>query len=308
MKSLFGIVFVPAALAGALFLAGCRVLFDPDFGKYESSPYDSPSPVPIVYTPQYALPPNYIPRYAVDEAERYRAEFLARNAASASDLTYRFFYNEDGEAYIEYTVTPKGGYPWNTPVWIGRRWGNSRGSDYTVTQKRLDEAAYCMEERRKDRTFSEIEKVVLQIAADYDYDYYGYDGTFVQYRDPDVKKAVCDGYANAVFYQLNSHPLVASVEKWIGGNHAWNVINLKDGRKLYCDATWYDGNSIDDEGYVVHVPQQNPWNLTFDPDEFNTLGGVVDNATGRLFSVHFGWAHSREKQQPPRLYALNTGG
>ena len=73
------------------------------------------------------------------------------------------------------------------------------------------------------------------------------------------------------------------------GDHAWNVIILKDGRKLYCDATWYQGNSIDDEGYVVDIPAQNPVDLTFDIDEFNSLGGAINTATGKLLAVHFAW-------------------
>jgi hypothetical protein len=94
-------------------------------------------------------------------------------------------------------------------------------------------------------------------------------------------------------------PKYAVKEEWkykknLKGNHAWNVIILKNKqRKLYCDATWYQGNNIDDEGYVVDIPDKNPVNLTFNIDEFNSLGGAIDTATGKLLEVHFAWADAR---------------
>ncbi|MDR0527889.1 MAG: hypothetical protein LBG79_08785 [Spirochaetaceae bacterium] len=243
------------------------------------------------------LPRGYIPQYAREEAQLFTKEFLAQNSKSASGLKHRFFYNEKGEACLEYTVTPKHGYIWDTPTWTGSLWGSITGSIsgkniyYTQTKKNQDETYYSIEKRRKDSAFREIEKIVLQIATEYDYDFYAYNGQTVKYRDPNVKKAVCDGYADAVVRAFANHRLVQKTEKWTSekGNHAWNVIALKDGREIYCDATWYDGNSIDDNGYVVHIPAQNPVDLTFDEAEFNSLGGAVDKTTGGLLAVHFAW-------------------
>jgi len=117
----------------------------------------------------------------------------------------------------------------------------------------------------------------------------------VKYCNPNIKKAVCGGYSNAVAEAFENHPLVYKIENWSSkrGNHAWNVIILKDGRKLYCDATWYQGNSIDDEGYVVDIPAQNPVDLTFDIDEFNSLGGAINSATGKKIAVHFAWNNAK---------------
>lgn len=243
-----------------------------------------------------------IPKYAIEEAERYKKKFLLQHSESASDLQYHFFYNEEGEACLEYTVTPKGGYTWSNPTWIGYQWGNISGYignnkiNYILTKKRADEAQSRLEERRKYPVFREIERVVLQIATEYDYDFYGAYRRIVKYRDVNVKKAVCDGYADAVLGAFINHPLVAKVEKWSGHNHAWNVIVLKDGRRLYCDTTWYDSNVIDDEGYVVHIPKQNPVDLTFDIDEFNNLGGAIDKASGKLLAVHFAWSNIQMNQ------------
>ena len=248
-----------------------------------------------------AMPDNYIPPYAVENAEQYKADFLKEYSNSAENLTYRFFYNNNGEACLEYTVVPRGRYVWPQSTWIGITWGNRYGSigisdiNYTVTRKMTDEAEYRMEERRKDRTFSEIEKVVLQIANEYDYDF-PHLGISVKYRRPNVKRAYCEGYSGAVANAFRNHPLVSKVETWASviGNHAWNVIVLKDGRKIYCDSTWYDGNRIDDEGYVVNIPERDSVNLTFDISEFNSLGGAINSATGRLMQVHFAWPDAKQ--------------
>ena len=234
---------------------------------------------------------------------RFKAEFLRENTASASDLAYRFFYNDKDEACLEYTVTPKGRYTWPKPIWIGFTWGNSTGfiaegkTNYTITKRKLDEAAYRMEERRNDPVFWEIEQKILQIAREYDYDFYAASGTAVKYRNSTIKKAVCEGYAQAAAELLQNHALVRAAEIWVSdrGNHAWNIIALQDGRQLYCDATWYDGNSVDDEGYVVNEPVQNPVDLTFDKTEFNTMGGAVDTYSGRPLAVHFAWGDARKR-------------
>jgi hypothetical protein len=248
---------------------------------------------------------SFIPQYALDEAERFTAEFLTQNAASAASLSYRFLYNTQGEACLEYTVTARGGYVWSEPTWIGFTWGNIRGflgegnTDYTLTKQNDDAAAYRMEKRRKDSVFREIEHEIFQIALAYDYDFYAAYGKSVTYRTANVKKAVCEGYSAAVVEALQHHALVKEAEIWVSdkGNHAWNVIALRDGRKLYCDATWYDGNAIDDEGYVVHEPARNPVDLTFDIQEFNTMGGAVDSSSGKPIAVHFDWGDAQKRER-----------
>ena len=251
----------------------------------------------------HELPKNYTPQYAIEEAERHIKLFLAKNSESASDLLYRFFYNNEGEACLEYTVVAKGGYTWPNPTWIGYTWGNSTGSignheiNYTKTKKKRDLADYRMEQRRRDPVFREIEKIVLQIATEYDYDFGSAYGTKVKYRSPNIKKSVCGGYSDAISTAFEGNQYVNYIEKWSSktGNHAWNVIVLKDGRRIYCDVTWYDGNSIDDEGYVVSIPVQNPVDLTFEVNEFIHLGGAINKATGKLLDVHFGWRDAKQE-------------
>ena len=245
-----------------------------------------------------SIPKDYVPRYALREAWRYKKDFLQKKSKSASDLTYRFFYDEEENACLEFTVKPKTGYTFKKLTWVGCTWSNTCGYigngkiKFSLTKKLSDKAQYYMDERRKDFVFKEIEKAVLKIAKNYQYDFQSAYGISVKYRRPNIKKAVCGGYSDAVAEALKNHPLISKVESWSSaqGNHAWNVIILKNKqRKLYCDATWYQGNNIDEEGYVVDIPEQNPVNLTFNFDEFNSLGGAINTATGKLLEVHFAW-------------------
>jgi hypothetical protein len=251
---------------------------------------------------EISIPKDYVPGYAVRKAWQFKKDFLLKHSKAASDLQHRFFYDEKGNACLEFTVKPKAGYTFEKTTWIGCTWGHVSGSigigevKYILTRKLHDKAQYYMNERRKDFVFKEIEKAILQVARDYQYDFQSAYGMSVKYRKPNIKKAVCGGYADAVSEALKHHSLVAKVERWSSsqGNHAWNVIILKNKqRRLYCDATWYQGNSIDDEGYVVDIPEQDPVDLTFNLDEFNSLGGAINTATGKLLEVHFSWADAK---------------
>jgi hypothetical protein len=244
-----------------------------------------------------SVPAGFVPEYALKTAEQYKKDFLRQYAASASDLSYRFFYDENGNANLEYTVTPRGNYTWSQSTWTGYTWGNISGSiglntiRYVQTKQKADETQYRLEQRRKDAAFAAIEDVIYKIALETDYDYFGAFGMAVKYRAGVKRKAVCDGYADAVVAELRNHPLVRRVVKAssVRGNHAWNIVYLQDGRTLYCDSTWYDSNSIDSEGYVVHVPQRDGADLTFDVNEFNSLGGCDNSATGKTLQVHMAW-------------------
>ena len=101
----------------------------------------------------FSVASQEIPQYAREEAESYKADFLTKNSQAASDLQYRFFYNNNGEACLEYTVTPRGNYRWNPATWVGYTWGNHTGAignneiAYTLTKRNYDEAQSRIEER-----------------------------------------------------------------------------------------------------------------------------------------------------------------
>ena len=239
---------------------------------------------------------DYIPKYAKVAAEQFKEEFMKKNINSALSITHRFFYNDDCEACIEFTVNAKAGWSFDQPTWIGQKWGKVTGSigngliNYTLTKKKHDEIEYKMERRRKDSVFNQIEQVIFQIATDYNYNFAKV-GISAKHTDKNIKLEVCDGYSNVVIERLKNHPEVSKVEKWVSniGNHAWNLIHLKDGRRIYCDATWYDGSNIDKDGFVSNIPERDPVNLTFDIDEFNSLGGAIDVSTGKTLKIHHAW-------------------
>jgi hypothetical protein len=84
-----------------------------------------------------------------------------------------------------------------------------------------------------------------------------------------MKYAVCDGYSNDVMDKSLSLKCVKSIEKWTGPNHAWNVINLVDGRTLYFDLTWFDNEHINEETGIIYQTDDYDWeNITFNEDLF----------------------------------------
>lgn len=242
-----------------------------------------------------------MPEYARVEAEKYKIEFLKRNSEAAQSVEWRFYYDESEDACLECTVIGKKNYSWPTPKWIAIRWGREGGQvgngkiNFVLTRKKADEAQWRMKQRRREALFQELEALVLGVAREYDYDFQQAYGIKVKYRGQ-KKLAVCDGYANATRSALGAHPQVLVVEKWVSlqYSHAWNVVRLKDGRRLYCDTTWYDGQGVDVEGYVISEPERNPVNLTYEESEFNSLGGAINTTTRSTLAVHFLWKDARQ--------------
>jgi len=251
-------------------------------------------------------PKKYVPAYAKEFAQEMKRKYPERYVG------LKFFYDEeengiaevllDSEEKIFYDKKGNVSGIARSNVWKPKQtWGKIGGVigngeiEYTLTRKKADEADQRMEQRRKDTTFAEVEKVIFQIATEYKYDYEKAFGIEVQYRNPNTKKAICDDFANAVIESFKNHPLIERVEKWTStmGNHAWNVIILKDGRKIYCDATWYQKQGTDSEGYVIETVYKTPMDLTFDIEEFNTLGGAIDTNTGEILKVHFAWEDAK---------------
>ena len=235
---------------------------------------------------------NYIPKERVKQIEKFRDKILSENKKSVSDIYYSYFYNEKGEGCVQFTQILKKGYTSDSTSWIAytfRKLSSKNGDSKKslLSQKKYDLSYFKMQKNLKnDSVFKEIAVIVDKIAYEYDYDFSIY-GLSPKYYDETVKKGVCESYAKATVEEFKEHPLIEDVEYWSGGNHAWNVLVLKDGRRLYCDITWYDGNKIDESGYVVHTPSKTPYCLTFDINDFNSNGGAIDVKTGELVEVHF---------------------
>lgn len=121
-----------------------------------------------------------------------------------------------------------------------------------------------------DAAYREIIELSKFICEAIQYDW----GNFETYKglfSPSHGKrlAVCDGYANEVGNEFLKLPCVKSVEKWTGANHAWNVVNLIDGRKLYVDLCWFDNETLNEEtGEIEEKDDYNWLNVTYDYTEF----------------------------------------
>jgi hypothetical protein len=238
-----------------------------------------------------------IPQWARDAIEKHKTEFLAEHSDSAFDIHYKFSYNNQGDGVIEYRITSSNGHIWGkTNPWI---WSSSKNLTtnysgdkfYWPSKKQQDLNQYAWEERMKDPVFKSIEAVVYQLGLDFDYDWNNFSGNDkgrVRYENPNTIKAVCDGFADEATKRLLNNKYINYVEKWsYPGHHAWNVLVLKDGRRLYCDSTWYEGNNVKD-GIVPYGCSQEPSQLTFDANEFNSFG-YSTTPNGGYLKIHNNW-------------------
>ncbi|MFP3042728.1 hypothetical protein LQZ19_13000 [Treponema primitia] len=142
----------------------------------------------------------------------------------------------------------------------------------------------------KDPAFAAIEAVIYQIGLDFDYDWNNYSGNpygRVSYENPNTTKGVCSDFAAETVKRLEGNEYISSIESWSGKSHAWNVFVLKDGRRLYCDTTWYEGNNVKNRK-VPYGCQQDPSQLTFDEEEFNSHGFCTVPGGGYL-KIHNNW-------------------
>lgn len=140
-----------------------------------------------------------------------------------------------------------------------------RYDDIAISQAKLNEMI-------KDPSLRKIYNVLLSCAEDMDYDY-NQIGRSVRFVTPAPLLGVCDDYANLLIGRLLKTPIagVSDIVKVTGQNHAWVTLKYK-GKILYLDATWFDTNTIDETGTVVHIPYKDPTNMTFDRDIFTNHG------------------------------------
>ena len=124
---------------------------------------------------------------------------------------------------------------------------------------------------RHDPMFAEIIEFAMQLSYEIEYDwenYSGYTGTVIP--TPDKTYAVCDGYAKEVTERALGLSSVAAVERWTAPNHAWNVLELIDGRRLFFDLTWFDNEHINEETGAIYQTDDYGWaNITFFEELFH---------------------------------------
>jgi hypothetical protein len=142
-------------------------------------------------------------------------------------------------------------------------------NDIAISQAKLNEM-------RGDGSLGKVYDVLLSVAEDMDYNFpaVGRKAKFVTLangREP--LKGVCDDYSVLLIDRLTAANIngVSNIQKISGQNHAWITLVYK-GRTLYLDATWFDKNTIDENGVVNHTPHKDPRDMTFDNEIFTNHG------------------------------------
>jgi hypothetical protein len=200
---------------------------------------------------------------------------------SKIDPQLKAWWSDDGNAVLfeaSYTVAP--GY-----VGAGTRkiWGTEAhysGPDlqiygeyakYKTLKFKYDlkrEAEYLI---ANDTAYAEAINFAKKLCGEIEYDwtnFSGYTGA-VPVKNPGMRYGVCDDYSNEVMEKALSLNCVKSIEKWTSTGHAWNVINLVDGRTLYFDLTWFDNEHIKTDTGEIYQTDDYDWeNITFYEDIF----------------------------------------
>ena len=121
-----------------------------------------------------------------------------------------------------------------------------------------------------DSVFAEIIEFAMQLSEEIEYDWANFNAYKGPVRQsPNVRHAVCAGYANEVTEKIFALPSVKAVQRWTSPDHAWNIIKLVDGRTLYFDLTWFDNEHINEETGEIYQTDDYGWaNITFDEKLF----------------------------------------
>ncbi len=227
---------------------------------------------------------NYYLDYVI-EAE-YKMMTTGQSSRFINFRIDKFVFNflENGglvlSAVYSYDRTPAGGnafYPaqngtrhnWNIEPQYHSHGDGPCSLDYyndiAVSQAKLNEM-------RKNPSLARVYDVLLSVAEDMDYNYpaIGRRARFVTLPNgKEPLKGVCDDYSNLLIDRLNAANIdgVSNIQKVSGQNHAW-VTLVYENKTLYLDATWFDKNIIDENGFVDHIPYKDPRNMTFDHEIF----------------------------------------
>ncbi|MDR2941458.1 MAG: hypothetical protein LBV17_02585 [Treponema sp.] len=121
-----------------------------------------------------------------------------------------------------------------------------------------------------DPAFAEIIYFAQKLCKEIEYDWANFNGYRGPVRrTPNLRYAVCSGYANEVMSKALKLNSVSSVQLWEAPGHAWNVLKLNDGRTLYFDLTWFDNEHINHETGIIYQTDDYGWsNITFDEHLF----------------------------------------
>jgi hypothetical protein len=129
-----------------------------------------------------------------------------------------------------------------------------------------------------DPAYNEIIAFAKKLSDEFEYDWSnssGYTGA-TPVKTPGKTYALCGGYANAVMEKVLSLNSVVAVQRWTSPappGHAWNVLELIDGRLLYFDLMWFDNENINEETGEIYQKDDYDWeNITFYKELFDYSG------------------------------------
>ena len=177
-----------------------------------------------------------------------------------------FSYSQTGREN-EYDITYGPNRDYSSTIWYTtaaqEQWLNNYISGTMRPQLALDTKT----------TYQKVEAIYNWITEKVRYDYAhledpGYQLQFTAYAAVRNRTAVCQGYANLLYRLANDAGNDCRIIT--GGNHAWNILQMNDG-KYYCmDATWDEGQSSYSyflkglpEFGKTHSPQTDPNNTPY---------------------------------------------
>ena len=181
-------------------------------------------------------------------------------------ISYSFSYSEKGREY-EYDITYKPNEKYSNTIWYTTAAQEKWLSDYINGTMRPQLALDTK------TTYQKVEAIYDWITEKVRYDYSHLNNNsyllqFTAYAAVRNRTAVCQGYANLLYRLANDAGIDCRIIT--GGNHAWNIIQMNDG-KYYCmDATWDEGkNSYSyflkglPEFSKTHTPETDPYNTPY---------------------------------------------
>ena len=181
-------------------------------------------------------------------------------------ISYSFSYSEKGREY-EYDITYKPNEKYSNTIWYTTAAQEKWLSDYINGTMRPQLALDTK------TTYQKVEAIYDWITEKVRYDYSHLNNNsyllqFTAYAAVRNRTAVCQGYANLLYRLANDAGIDCRIIT--GGNHAWNIIQMNDG-KYYCmDATWDEGkNSYSyflkglPEFSRTHTPETDSYNTPY---------------------------------------------
>jgi hypothetical protein len=245
---------------------------------YEVEPYYEPEPCYYYGADLAQFPPkirNWI-MYSAFTKEKMESPHMINPSLRV------WWSNDNNSVHAEASYTVERGY-----VGAGqlKTWGQEaayRGTSnlsetygeyakYQTLRFKWDQKQEVEKNLKNDPVFAEIIDFAKALCSEIEYDWKNFSGYRGPVRKtPNMRYAVCSGYADEVMAKVLKLKSVSAVQLWEAPDHAWNVLKLIDGRTLYFDLTWFDNEHINHETGIIYQTEDYGWsNITFDEHLFH---------------------------------------